>query len=82
MIINRFGSRERAGGGLVPVIAAAIRRDVPVLLAVPEALFPDWLVASGGLSVRLACRRAGLDGWWRSLGRRGTIREGFCGRFK
>lgn len=82
VIINRFGVHECAGSGLVPVIAAAIRRDVPVLLAVPEALFPDWLVASGGLSVRLACRRARLDGWWRSLGHRGTVREGFCTRFK
>ena len=42
---------------------------VPVLIAVPEALFADWLHFSGGLTIRLDCRRISLDRWWTSLSR-------------
>lgn len=67
LILNRFGAAERAGGGLIAVICAAVERDVPVLLPVPAALFPDWLRFTEGLCVRLACSRASLEGWWSGL---------------
>ncbi|MFG1359130.1 DUF2478 domain-containing protein [Xanthobacter pseudotagetidis] len=67
LILNRFGAAERAGGGLIAVICAAVERDVPVLLPVPAAHFPDWLRFTEGLCVRLACSRASLDAWWSGL---------------
>ena len=67
LIVNRFGSAELSGGGLLGVLAEAVRLDVPVLIAVPQAIFTDWLGFSGGLAIRLDCRRAGLDRWWKAL---------------
>jgi len=67
LIVNRFGSAELSGGGLLGVLVEAVRLDVPVLIAVPQALFPDWLAFSGGLAIRLDCTRNGLERWWASL---------------
>lgn len=67
LVVNRFGSAELSGGGLLEVLVEAVRLDVPVLIAVPQALFTDWLGFSGGLTIRLACRRNSLDRWWASL---------------
>ncbi|MEP9349202.1 DUF2478 domain-containing protein [Xanthobacter sp. KR7-225] len=67
LILNRFGAAERAGGGLVAVICAAVEHDVPVLLPVPAAHFADWLRFTEGLCVRLDCTRSSLDAWWNGL---------------
>jgi len=67
LIVNRFGSAELSGGGLLGVLVEAVRLDVPVLIAVPRALFTDWLAFSGGLTIRLDCTHAGLERWWASL---------------
>ena len=85
VLINRFGSFERSGGGLLGVLQQAIARDVPVLLAVPQALFGDWFRFSEGLAVKLDCRGDSLDQWWRSLGRGPVARPSatnFCEQFK
>jgi hypothetical protein len=67
VIINRFGSSEAAGGGMIDLIVQALHADMPVLIAVPERRFLDWIRFSGGMNVRLACRRDALDRWWRSV---------------
>lgn len=67
VVINRFGRLEAEGGGLVDLIALALDTDIPVLIAVPERRFPDWIRFSGGMNVKLACRRAALDRWWQSV---------------
>lgn len=84
VVLNRYGSQEMAGAGLIGVLAEAIERDVPVLIAVPEALFPRWLSLARGLAVRLAPDRSSLENWWHSLGKAGPGAMGatFCGRFK
>jgi hypothetical protein len=85
LVINRFGSAELSGGGLLGVLIEAAGRDIPVLIAVPAALFPGWLAFTGGVAVRLACRRAGLERWWRSLAPAQSFRlpaETACERFK
>jgi hypothetical protein len=67
VIINRFGRSEAEGKGLIDLIAQAVDADIPVLIAVPEQRFPDWIRFSNGMNVRLACRREALDQWWRSV---------------
>jgi hypothetical protein len=73
VIINRFGRSEAEGGGLIDPIAQALDADIPVLIAVPERRFPDWIRFSDGMNVRLACRRDALDRWWRSVA--GTVSQ-------
>lgn len=85
LVINRFGSAERAGGGLLGVLAEAVEADIPVLVAVPQALFEDWLRFTDGLAIKLDCRRASLDRWWQALGRAPVFpfrAGGFCELFK
>jgi hypothetical protein len=69
LILNRYGSMEVAGAGLLRVLSAAIELDIPVVIAVPEALFGRWLTFASGLAVRLKPSLDALNGWWRSLRR-------------
>ena len=70
VVINRFGRMEREGKGLAFLIEAAIEADIPVVIAVPEARFADWIKFSGGLSIKLACDGNALLRWWHGLARR------------
>ncbi|WP_042693847.1 DUF2478 domain-containing protein [Azospirillum sp. B506] len=69
VVLNRFGWQELNGAGLLDVLHLAMLREVPAVIAVPEALFPHWLDLANGLTVRLPCDRAALDRWWVSLWR-------------
>lgn len=69
VVLNRFGKLEAEGRGFIDLITQAVNADIPVLIAVPEHRFATWLKYSGGMNVRLPCRRAALDRWWRSVGR-------------
>jgi hypothetical protein len=66
VVLNRFGSLEVCGLGLMEVLNKAVDRDVPVLIAVPDALFRSWLSAVQGLAVKLTGRND-LDRWWKSV---------------
>ena len=48
------------------------------LIAVPERRFADWIRFSGGMNVRLACRRDALDRWWRSVAEPAVRRRPLC----
>jgi hypothetical protein len=67
VIINRFGRSEAEGKGLIGLIPQALDADIPVLIAVPEQRFAEWIRFSEGMNVRLACRRDALDRWWRTV---------------
>jgi hypothetical protein len=67
VIINRFGRSEAEGKGLLDLIPQALDADIPVLIAVPERRFADWIRFSEGMNVRLACRRDALDRWWHAV---------------
>ncbi|HMM92009.1 DUF2478 domain-containing protein [Bradyrhizobium sp.] len=67
VIINRFGKRERDGKGLAHLIERALNADIPVVIAVASDRFADWIRYADGMSVRLACDRQALDGWWRNV---------------
>jgi nucleoside-triphosphatase THEP1 len=67
VIINRFGKLEAEGNGLVDEIARALSFDIPVLVAVPEFRFSEWLSFCKGMGVKLPCRSGSLQGWWNAM---------------
>jgi hypothetical protein len=69
LVLNRYGTKEASGGGLLEVLSIAIEGDIPVVAGVPEALFPRWLGVAEGLAVRVRPRLESLNAWWRALGR-------------
>ncbi|KPQ07921.1 MAG: Protein of unknown function (DUF2478) [Rhodobacteraceae bacterium HLUCCA12] len=50
VVINKFGKHEAQGRGFVPVIAAALDRDLPVLVGVSAMNLPAFLDFAGGLA--------------------------------
>jgi hypothetical protein len=72
LIINRFGKRERDGKGLAFLIERALNADIPVIIAVSDDRFADWIKFAGGMSAKLACERTALDAWWRTVTLRNT----------
>lgn len=68
LVLNRFGRSEARGGGLFSLMWRAVELDLPVVVAVPEGLFPVWLACAGGLAVRVRPEDGALERWWRSLG--------------
>jgi nucleoside-triphosphatase THEP1 len=71
LIINRFGKRERDGKGLAYLIERALGADIPVVIAVSQERFAEWIKYAGGMSVKLACERPALETWWRKVSLRG-----------
>ncbi|MGH6716683.1 MAG: DUF2478 domain-containing protein [Bradyrhizobium sp.] len=67
LIINRFGKRERDGKGLAFLIKRAFDADIPVVIAVSDDRFAEWIKFANGVSVKLACDRAVLDTWWHNV---------------
>ncbi|QAU47699.1 DUF2478 domain-containing protein [Bradyrhizobium guangzhouense] len=67
VIINRFGKRERDGKGLSYLIERALDAGIPVVIAVGQDHFADWIKFAGGMSVKLGCDRGALDTWWRTV---------------
>jgi hypothetical protein len=64
VIINRFGKLEAEGTGLVDEIARALALDIPVVVAVPEHRFLEWLSFCHGMGIKLPCRDGSLRNWW------------------
>jgi len=75
VMISRFGRLEAKGEGLVKLIAQSLDADIPVLIAVPERRFSDWIRFSDSMNVKLPCRRDALDRWWRSVAGTATRRR-------
>jgi Protein of unknown function (DUF2478) len=67
VIINRFGKLEAEGTGLVDEIAGALSLDIPVVVAVPEFRFSEWLSFCRGMGVKLPCRKGSLQCWWDAM---------------
>jgi hypothetical protein len=67
LIINRFGKHEQEGKGLLFLVEQALSLDIPVLIAVPDLRFHHWIEFSGGMSVKLPCRGASLQAWWKAV---------------
>jgi nucleoside-triphosphatase THEP1 len=72
LIINRFGKRESNGKGLAYLIERALGADIPVVIAVSQDRFAEWIKYAGGMSVKLVCERGALETWWRKVSLRGS----------
>ena len=75
LIVNRFGKRERDGKGLGFLVERALDADIPVVIAVSRQSFADWIAFAGGMSVKLACERTALQGWWRNVSLKTSARN-------
>jgi len=53
LVVNKFGKQEASGRGMVPVIAEAVGRDLPVLVGVNALNLPAFLEFTGGAGVAL-----------------------------
>ncbi|MCC7320022.1 MAG: DUF2478 domain-containing protein [Rubellimicrobium sp.] len=65
LIVNKFGRQEGEGRGLVPVIAAAFERGLPVLVGVNALNLALWTGFAGGLSRELPPHEDALFNWCR-----------------
>jgi hypothetical protein len=72
LIINRFGKRERDGKGLGFLIERALGANIPVVIAVSQERFAEWIKYAGGTSVRLPCEQPALEVWWHKVSLRGS----------
>lgn len=67
LVINRFGRLEAEGAGLIDEIAHALRLDIPVVVAVPDFRFSEWLSFCSGMGIKLSCRDDSLRNWWNAM---------------
>lgn len=57
IFINKFGKAEAEGRGFRPLIAEAVERNIPVLIAVPLSNIESWRHFSSGFAVEFAIER-------------------------
>jgi hypothetical protein len=63
LFINRFGRQESEGRGLLNEIGAAVLADVPIVIALNKALFPEWLAFSGNGGAPLGLHTEQIVTW-------------------
>jgi nucleoside-triphosphatase THEP1 len=63
LVLNKFGKVEAEGGGLVDPIAAAIDRDIPVVIGVPVRNLEAWRAFAGDFAVEFAGDFAEILDW-------------------
>jgi nucleoside-triphosphatase THEP1 len=63
LIVNKFGKREVEGKGLVPVIAEALDRDLPVLIGVNGLNLAAFLAFAGEEVVALPSEAHAIAAW-------------------
>lgn len=71
VVVNKFSKQEAGGGGLRAEIADAVVAGLPILTAVSDKCYDDWMAFTGGYGTTLACERRVIDDWWRDT----TLRE-------
>lgn len=63
MVVNKFGKQEATGRGLVPMIAEAVGRGLPLLVGVNGLNLPAFLDFADGLARRLPADPAAIAAW-------------------
>jgi len=70
VIVNKFSKQEAAGSGMRSAIAEAVVAGLPILTAVSDKCYDDWLAFTGGYGTTLACEQRVVADWWRETSRR------------
>lgn len=66
LVVNKFGKQEALGRGLVPVIAEALERGLPVVVGVNGLNLPSFLEFAGGLAEHLSPDPLAVADWARA----------------
>jgi hypothetical protein len=67
MIVNKFGKREAEGKGLVPVIAGALERGLPVLIGVNGLNLAAFLTFAGETVSALPSDERAIADWCKAM---------------
>jgi nucleoside-triphosphatase THEP1 len=67
LIVNKFGKREAEGKGLVPVIAEALERGLPVLIGVNGLNLAAFLMFAGEEVSALPTDASSVANWCKSM---------------
>lgn len=67
LIVNKFGKREAEGKGLVPVIAEALERGIPVLIGVNGLNLAAFLVFAGEDVIALPTDAPSVAAWCKDM---------------
>lgn len=67
LIVNKFGKREAEGKGLVPVIAEALERGMPVLIGVNGLNLAAFLAFAGEAVTALPSDERAIADWCKSM---------------
>ena len=67
VVLSKFGTLEKNGGGLRDAFAAAIAAGVPVLTSVSPAFDAPWQSFAAPLSTTLPADAACIEAWWQSV---------------
>lgn len=70
VIVNKFSKQEAAGGGLRSSIADAVVEGLPILTAVSDKCYDDWIAFTGGFGTTLACEQRVIADWWHETSQR------------
>ena len=63
VFVNRYGRQEALGRGLLDEIAAAVVAEIPLVIAVSQALLPEWLTYVGEDAVPLLPEPGEIEAW-------------------
>lgn len=69
IVINKFGRAEAEGRGLLPCIADAISRGIPVLTTVRDPYLEAWRAYHGGIAAELLPSFIPILGWCEAAAR-------------
>ena len=70
LLLNKFGKREAQGRGFRGALAAAVQRDIPVLVGIGARNLDAWKEFAGPLAEALPLEREAVAAWCRSALRR------------
>jgi hypothetical protein len=67
VVLSKFGTLEKKGGGLRDAFTAAIEARIPVLTSVSPAYTAAWDDFAPSLSIVMPLDGEQIEGWWQSV---------------